>query len=369
MWNSKEIIRIELGADIIKASNSPDTRDWLERILGLSTPHNDAQLLIDGICAISNRLSKEGITLPHISLHNNDEIPGDEFICFWGIEKCHYSITTHSNLDYELVEGLLNFIEDKAKLYHCSEKDVDSYLSDAINMLRQDNIQKAYEDYLRAYYVYKQNGNFYSCMQILSEVAAIVARDGQFDLAAVFVDQAVSYCNMANIVDTNLKCQIYMNAASIYKNIDYNKSFDYLNKCYQAASLSNNQNFKFLSLLGFAENNSILGGYEIAIKQYKEALSMLNPNYSNIACGIYEQIVYLYDVLLSKIQQNNRTKEIILKMSIKIIRSVLDKLLEVAFYKLFKIDGRLSLFSFGNTINASNISNSRIFAGNNNLLN
>lgn len=350
MWNSENVIRLELGEAIIKAANSPDSRNWFKQLFGAPLK-DDAQLILSGIKCIRNDLSKKGILLPSIQVCDNLHIKSNQFVCYWGIEKESYSIS-HLN-------DLFSFITNKAEEYgtDIDKEDINDLLSEALIEIKEDNVQESYECYLEAYYFARKKNLYYECAQALTEVSGIVAANGQIELAGLYAKAAIQYSNMYNIVDRTLKCNAYLNAASIYKysNPQYAKN-QFANAGQIAFSL-NNPVLVLFSLIGIAETNSYLGHIEDAISFYEKALIITRNNNSKMTIKIQEAMLNLYHQLM-EYRSNNRSNINITNGFVKILNVITScicySLTDAVIFKLFAIEGGSSVISIGTKYNISN---------------
>ena len=242
MWNSNYLIKLELGEGILKAANSSGY---------------EAKLILDGIKHIRKELAKKGITLPSVKISDNTHIKNNEFICYWGIEKVHYSI------DY--FNELFDFIFNKAIEY---SENSNATFSLALETIERDQFQIAYDAYKKLYYIARQKNDFHSAARALAEVSGIVANSGQKNFAIQLATVAVGYTESYNIVDQTLKCQAYLNLGNIQKCFDASKALAYFEECSKIAYNSNQSQFLFFSLLGKAESYLILDDIESIIYNY-----------------------------------------------------------------------------------------------------
>lgn len=225
MWNSDYLIKIELGEGIINAANC-------------SKQQGDLKLIKDGIKQIREELDSNDIILPPVYLSDNTNIKPNEFICYWGLEKEHFSIT--------YLNDLFDFINNKATEY--AEND-DSTFVQALETMEQDHYQNAYDTYKKLYYYARQKNDFHSSARALTEVSGIVALSGQMKYAIQLAAEAVKYAESYNIVDQTLKCQAYLNLGSIMKCCDAVNALGYFNHCSKIAYKSNKSQFLFFSFL------------------------------------------------------------------------------------------------------------------------
>lgn len=349
MWNIKDIIKIEVGKGIVKAANSPDNRNYFIKLLG-KEKEDDGKLLIQGAQGVRNALAKRGITLPIIRFTDNDSIKFNEFICYWGIEKGHYSI--------ENISDLFDFIYNKAIEY--SYENRDNSLDESIHFIDKDRFQEAYDNYIKTYYNARQKDNFYVMCRCLTETSALLAQDGQLDLAVSFSKSAIDISDGCNIVDKTLKCQCLLNAAGVIKYKDANIAISYLNKCSEIAYKTNNSYFLFMALIEKAEIFAYHGKYESAIGAYKGCLSLSdNSNFTNAIqkrmIALYQEIITEYKYKLTENKPSNKGLIHEIHSLIKtIIKDVAVNMGTSMIFKSFGIDGRfMSIFSFGQKINLS----------------
>lgn len=366
MWESNYIIKLELGKGIIQAANSSDTRTLIERILNF-TPDDDAQLILDGIKDIREELSSKNIILPSIRIVENTSIQENEFICYWGIEKGHYSI---SKLD-----DLFNFVRDKAVEYgkQESKQAIRKLLVDALESMRRNDYQIAYECYLKVYYFAKMKGYFYECAQALTEVSCIIASTGQVELAIQYSLKAVDFSQMHNVVDNTLKCQICLNAGSIYKGYDANYAIALFSEGGNIACSISNSYLFLISQLGLAEIYATRGNISYAIAIYDNALRLVEHTNNEIALAIQREMIVLYRHLLTikegNVSDTNLTKQFG-KLLTKIAVNIGSSLFQAAVFKCLNIPGGIALFSIGEKfLVKDNIFNGIVVMGDNNNLN
>ena len=348
MWTSQDIIKLELGRGIIEAANSPDSRNFFQRLIG--TAHeDDVILLLNGIKEIREDLYAKGIILPAIKIVGNDSIAHNEFRCHWGIEILHYSIPT--------LESLFSFILDKALEYGEISKGKSQYFINlAHKHLGNNAIQKAYDAYLKGYYNAFCCNEHYECAQILSEVSVIIAPN-QYKFAKVLLSSAIKYTEMPNIVDTNLKCQVYFNAASITKDKNPTVAAEYFRKCGILADNCKHNEFALFSLLGLAEIYTLSTTIEerkYAIQCYEEALKRIEGN-REIVCSIQEKMIFLYQLQFECLQnrQKQEVKSKFAELLFSLANSICKGLGEAIIFKLLNVPGGNFIFSIGgtNTIN------------------
>ena len=92
-----------------------------------------------------------------------------------------------------------------------------NHLDKSLTYIEKDKYQQAYDIYIKTYYHSRLNFDFYVCSRCLTEVAMIVAKHNQIDLANIYASTAIDYAEGLNVVDSNLKCQCYFNAANLIK--------------------------------------------------------------------------------------------------------------------------------------------------------
>lgn len=360
MWNSNNIIRFEFGAGIIKAANSPDTRHLFLKMFG-SAPNDDAKLIIEGIGHIRKHLANYGIVLPSIYLTDNNNIKDNEFICYWGIEQGHYSIT--------LLSDIFDFIKNKA-IEYAKQENTPSTFAKALGFMEKDKYQLAYDTYKKLYYKARLEDDFYVSTRALTEVSSIIAYNDQIDFAIQLASVAVQYVDSYNIVDQTLKCQVYLNMASICKSYNTGMSMAYFMKCTQIAYKSDNSQFLFFSLLGLAEIYTMMGHFHEAIEEYEKALNLVGD--SGVAVLIQKKMISLYKYLVT---QGNSTSN---KENIKsqfydllkyIVKEVGASLCKAALFKILNIQGMGAMISVGTKYQIeNNIFKSSAVIGNNNNL-
>ena len=357
MWNSNYIIKFELGEGIIKAANSPDNRNMFIKLFG-SEPEDDAKLIMDGIKHIRKSLAKKNIILPSVQITDNTNIKYDEFICYWGIEKVHYSI--------DCLNDLFDFINKKAIEY--SEYN-NATFTFALETIERDQFQTAYDAYKKLYYISRQNDDFHSASRALTEVSGIVAICGQKNFAIQLASVAVQYAQSCNIVDQTLKCQVYLNLGNIQKCYDAAKALRYFEECSKIAYKSNQSQFLFFSLLGTAESYLILGDIESSLNYYEKSLALVNDN--EMASSIQIRMIKLYKMMVEQLKNDNKlesdTKSKYWDMVQCIIKDVCKNLCVNAVFKLLKLQGNSALVSFGaKYVIENNIFKSSAVIGDNN---
>lgn len=349
MWNFNSLIQIELGRNIIKAANSPDSRNIFQIMFGVE-PEDDAKLIIEGIGFIRKKLSKNGIILPPIHIIDNDNINPNEFICYWGLEIRYYAI---NNLN-----ELFNFIENTATKYNIangSKKDIIHLSEQSLHYIINDDYQYAYDNYLKAYYHSILNNFEYEIIRSMSEISAILSHSGQIDFSITILEQAAILCSNPNIVDNVLKEQVYLNLANILKfRNQIEKAYNYYYLCANSAYYSSNSHFLFFALLGMAECHCMCKNYNEAISIYELSESLVvnndSPNYK-IAYSIQKEMISLYKQIINN-KSNGNTSQVnsfFTQALVKIATNIAISLAETAIFKLFNIKGgSVVLFSLGN---------------------
>jgi len=359
MWSSNYIINFELGIGIIKAANSPDTRNWFKKKFG-KTPEDDVKLLIEGTGHIRKYLASIGITLPRVHFTDNSALRPNEFICYWGIEKGHYSITH--------LEDFFDFIKNKAKEY--AEDEIGTF-QHALIAVGKDQNQQAYDTYKRLYYTARLKDDFYNSAHALTEVSGIIACNGDLNFAFQLASVAVQYVESDGIVDKTLKCQAYFNLASILKSYSGGMAIEYFMKCAQTAHISGNSPFMFFAYLGLAETHTLMGNISDAITNYEYSLALINN--TETAFTIQRKMICLYKYL---IDQSNRTqnkedwRSKIYDVLLSIAKEVCKNLCISAIFKVFKIQGNGAIISFGTKYGfENNIFNATTVIGDQNTIN
>ncbi len=358
MWDSNYIIKFELGEGIIKAANSPDTRNMFIRLFGRA-PQDDAQLIIDGIRYIRNDLASKGIILPSVQITDNNGIKANEFICYWGIEKGHYSIT-HLN-------DFFDFIKNKAFEYN---QEGSSTFTKALESIERDRYQIAYDTYKKLYYTARLNDDFHRSARALTEVSGIVAYNGQIDFALQLAYVAIQYVESYNIVDQTLKCQAYLNMGSILKCHNVTMARKYFEGCSQIAQKSSNLQFLFFSLLGLAESYLIMGDIRKTITYYEQSLALVND--TGTAISIQKRMILLYKNLVEQqyasVQKGNIVS-MFKDLICYIVKEVGKNLCKAAVFKVLDLHGSGAVLSIGTKyIVEKNIFNSPTIIGDNNRI-
>ncbi|MDO5527119.1 MAG: hypothetical protein Q4F85_13675 [Prevotella sp.] len=359
MWNSNYIIKFELGTGIVKAANSPDTRNMFIKMFG-NTPKDDAMLIIEGTGHVRNKLANIGITLPSVQFTDNSTLGLNEFICYWGIEKGHYSIT-HLN-------DLFDFIRNKALEYAKDETDM---FQKALAAVGKDHNQQAYDAYRKLYYKARLKDDFYSSARALTEVSAIIACNNDLDFACQLASVAVQYAESYNIVDKNLKCQTYLNMASILKAYNHRMAIDYFMKCAQTAYQSDNSPFMFFALLGLAETHMLTGNVREAITSYEHSLALVKDTETTLT--IQKKMICLYKNLVDQSKQivaDKEKKSEIRDILNSIVKDVCKNLCISAIFKVFNLQGGGAIISIGTKyLIERNIFNSPTVIGEKNIIN
>lgn len=359
MWNSDYIIKFELGSGIVKAANSPDTRNMLIKMFG-NAPKDDAKLIVEGTRLTRDWLANIGITLPRVHFTDNNTIGMNEFICYWGIEKGHYSIT-HLN-------DLFEFIKNKALEYATDGADT---FQDALVAVDKDHTQQAYDAYKKLYYNARLKDDFYSSARALTEVSAIIASGNDLDFASQLASVAVQYAESDNIVDKSLKCQTYLNLASILKAYKHRMAIDYFMKCAQIAYMSENSPFMFFALLGLAETHMLMGNIHEAITSYEHSLALVKDTETTLT--IQKKMIYLYKCLVDQskpIVADRGKKTEIRGILYSIVKDVCMNICTAAIFKVFNIQGSGSIISIGKKYTIKdNVFNSTTVIGNRNTIN
>lgn len=360
MWDSKYLIKIELGENIVQAANSKDTRMWLKKMFG-SDPEDDAQLILDGVKSVREYLSENNISLPKIQFTENTDIRGNEFICYWGIEKEHCSISN--------VGELLHYIKHKAKEYgeDICRSEIQEMLEDALDAMQEDDIQEAYEYYIKAYYFARKNGHYYECVHALTDVSGIIAYNGQINFAGILATTAIEYCNKHSIVDIHLKCKVYLNAGAIYKeSFPEYASIQFINGLHISHAAKNSV-YTLFFLLELAEIHVCEENWETALTIYKDVLKIVKGKDNEIAILIQDKMIDLYELLL---QEKSSLKENMMNLFKLILKVIISNLSDAFVLKLLKIDGRASVVSIGTQYTVKgNIFNSPSVIGNSNIFN
>lgn len=360
MWDSKYLIKIELGENIVQAANSKDTRMWLKKMFG-SDPEDDAQLILDGVKSVREYLSEKNISLPNIQFTENTDIRGNEFICYWGIEKDHCSISN--------VGDLLRYIKHKAEEYgeDICRSEIQDILENALDAMQEDDIQEAYEYYIKAYYFARKNGHYYECVHALTDVSGIIAYNGQINFAGTLATTAIEYCNKHSIIDMSLKCKAYLNAGAIYKeSFPQYASIQFVNGLHISHAAKNSV-YTLFFLLELAEIHVCEENWEKALTIYKDALKIVKDRDNETAVLIQDTMIELYELVQRK---KSSSMGNIMKLFKFLLKEIISNLSYAFIFKLLKIDGRVSVISIGtqNTVKG-NIFNSPSIIGNSNTFN
>lgn len=359
MWNSNYIIKFELGIGIVKAANSPDTRNLFKKKFG-KEPEDDIKLIMEGTGHIRKYLASIGITLPFVHFSDNSTLGPNEFICYWGIEKGHYSIT--------YLEDLFDFIKNKASEYAEEEKGSFQY---ALTAIGKDQNQQAYDSYKRLYYTARQKDDFFNSARALTEVSGIIAHNGNLNFAYQLASEAVRYVESDSIVDKTLKCQAYLNLASIMKSYNAGLAIEYFMKCARVAYISGNSQFMFFAYLGLAETYTLLGNIRDAITNYEHSLDLINNTEATFI--IQRKMISLYKYLIDQSNRKTTTEDWRRRISdvlISITMEVCKNLCLSAIFKVFNIQGSGAIISFGTKyLVENNMFNAPTVIGENNSFN
>jgi hypothetical protein len=345
MWDSDgPLVQVEIGSAISTASNEPDGRGALAKVLGAPAPPRGKRF-IEATQSVRSRLRSEGILLPLVNIREEALIPPDSAVFYIGIERRAARFTHIDQVPLFIGQRVSDLA--RPPLDRAAAR---TMLAEALSCVAADSYQDAFERYCRVYYQGAIADFGPEITRSLYDTAGICLRDGDLVFATALLGRAYQLSHTQAIVDAALKAQIALALANVLRLMnDRDGAAGYYRQAASGAYYCGNAMLLFLALMGAAEVKYHSAEYADSAILLENARELV----SSIPAGQPFELAYHVErsinaVLTNMLRAPKRSEDdLFAALKHAILTALAQSLTSSLVCKLFPAAGGLSLSVFG----------------------
>lgn len=318
LWDSNgKLVQIYIGRQVLNYYTHQDNRGFIRKWMGDTAP-KPGQILAQVYKKLQKEWESENITLPDADMQQNDMLPSDNALIYFGCECRQFPVQIADGND-----SLVIFLYQKARQYSAfdrSRRNIQNSISRSVNGIPTERGDSILETLSQSY--------FWSSLQDYNHEAAIsLGYAGNFALrafniqdASSFIVKALSISLSTNSVDAVTKTAIANDAGTALRILGTNlfcqgfqekavPALQLSKKCYEHAikisEINHDYGRLFFAICGCAGSCLALNDLINSEKLLERALSMTSE--SEVQRDIYSVLHHIAKKQVSQLLLINNT--------------------------------------------------------------